>query len=300
VALAIIGGLFAVDSFVNEPALTAQIGRGRIGEILRQRRQRPSGDAEKVKVAGLDVAVWRPESDGAAPLIVFSHGFTGCNTQSIFLMEALADAGYLVVAPNHQDAQCEGRGRGGRGLMRPEEPFRNAESWNENTHRDRQRDVSTLVNALRKDRSWNINWSRVGLVGHSLGGYTVLGLAGGWPSWKLRDVDAVLALSPYCEPFVANGELDEIRIPVMYQGGTRDRGITPTVKQRGGCFDKTSSPAVFVEFDGAGHFAWSEVVNQQRDAIVKYSVDFLDRYVRGVRSANPTARMAGVTDLKVK
>lgn len=249
-----------------------------------------------MKVAGLDVAVWRPDTDGAAPLLVFSHGFSGCNTQSLFLMEALADEGYLVVAPNHKDAQCQG----GRGLQRPEEPFRNAEEWTDNTHRDRQRDIATLVQAMRKDRSWNVDWSRIGLVGHSLGGYTVLGLAGAWPSWKLRDVDAVLALSPYCEPFIANGQLDRIRIPVMYQGGTRDRGITPTLKRRGGCFDKTSSPAVLVEFEGAGHFAWSELVNQQRDAIVRYSVDFLNRYVRGVRTATLEGRSAGVTDFRTK
>ena len=32
------------------------------------------------------------------------------------------------------------------------------------------------------------------LAGHSLGGYTVLALAGAWPSWKLANVRAVLAL----------------------------------------------------------------------------------------------------------
>ena len=27
-------------------------------------------------------------------------------------------------------------------------------------------------------------------IGHSLGGYTVLGLAGGWPSWKLPGIQS--------------------------------------------------------------------------------------------------------------
>jgi predicted dienelactone hydrolase len=59
--------------------------------------------ANHIKVAGRDVAVWRPLGTAPAighPLILFSHGFGGCNTQSEFLMHALAKAGYLVLAPN--------------------------------------------------------------------------------------------------------------------------------------------------------------------------------------------------------
>ena len=33
-----------------------------------------------------------------------------------------------------------------------------------------------------------VDWSRFGLAGHSVGGYPALGLAGGWPSWRLNDV----------------------------------------------------------------------------------------------------------------
>src|SRR5271170_4777599 len=78
-------------------------------------------------IAGRDVAIWKPAGTAPAagfPVVVFSHGFGGCNTQSVFLMEALANAGYLVVAPNHADARCGSarRERGGGG-WRPDEPF---------------------------------------------------------------------------------------------------------------------------------------------------------------------------------
>src|SRR5271154_6050647 len=62
-----------------------------------------------LRVAGRDVALWKPGTAAPAagyPLVVFSHGYGGCNTQSVFLMEALAKAGYLVLAPNHADAHC--------------------------------------------------------------------------------------------------------------------------------------------------------------------------------------------------
>jgi len=66
-------------------------------------------EANHITVVGRDVAVWRPSGTAPAnghPLILFSHGFGGCNTQSVFLMQALAKAGYLVLAPNHRDARC--------------------------------------------------------------------------------------------------------------------------------------------------------------------------------------------------
>jgi predicted dienelactone hydrolase len=272
--------------------------RGAIRRPIQERRAEHT-----VKIGGLDVAVWKPAASaaGRAPLILFSHGLHGCNTQSTFLMNAVAAAGYLVIAPNHKDAIC---GRGARAFLsvKPEESLREPASWTDKTYRDRHDDMTRLAEALRRDSEWNgqIDWSLVGLVGHSLGGYTVLGLAGAWPSWTLPNVKAVLALSPYCEPYVVNGNLGGIKIQVMYQGGTRDLGITPSVKRSGGCFAKTSSPAIFVEFQGAGHFSWSDLQPTAHDLIVEYSLAFLDKYVRGVSGADPAAKKPGVTELKVR
>jgi hypothetical protein len=86
----------------------------------------------------------------------------------------------------------------------------------------------------------------------------------------------------------------------MYQGGTADVGITPSVKAPGGCFDKTSSPATFVEFQGAGHFAWTDLNAQYQDLVVRYTQGFLDTYVRRAPSFDSTARVGGVSDLRVK
>jgi predicted dienelactone hydrolase len=289
-------------------------------KATKEREERPPTDVREI--AGLNVAIWEPTrriGSRAAPTLLFSHGFHGCNTQSTFLMQEFADAGYLVFAPNHKDASCGdsaigargGGERGGRlggrrglggGGLRPEVSFRDYEAWNDRTYQDRHDDMQRLMEALRRDSQFSrqIDWSRVGLVGHSLGGYTVLGLAGGWPSWRLSGIRAVLALSPVCEPFVLNGNLNGIRIPTMYQGGTRDIGITPSVKKSGGCYAKNASPAIFVEFDGAGHFAWTDLTEPQHGLINHYSLAFLDRYVRGASVNNLTSRESGVTDLRTK
>jgi hypothetical protein len=68
---------------------------------------------ERLSIAGLDVMVWEPDetTPTALPVVVFSHDFHGCATQSRFLMTTLASAGYLVVAPNHRDATLQWRQR---------------------------------------------------------------------------------------------------------------------------------------------------------------------------------------------
>jgi predicted dienelactone hydrolase len=207
-------------------------------------------------------------------------------------------AGYLVLAPNHRDAGC-----GRRRIGRPQEPFRDTAKWSERTYADRREDLQALLDAALARSSFEgfpVDASRVGIAGHSLGGYTALGLAGGWPSWKDARVKAVLALSPHCSPFVAKGQLGGMNIPVMYQGGTRDLGETPVVKP-GGAYDRSSSPKYYVELRGAGHFAWTDLNRVYASSIDGYSVAFFDAYLknRGDALARLAAKPAGdVSELR--
>jgi predicted dienelactone hydrolase len=241
----------------------------------------------QMSLAVLDVTMWSPDKPSldAHPVIIFSHGFHGCATQSRFVMEALAAADYVVFAPNHRDATCGG----GKGSWRdkPQAPFRSAETWTDQTYRDRGDDIRQLLAALQFDgirkaeiRRDRLDLSRIGLVGHSLGGYTVLGLAGAWPSWKLDGVKAVLALSPYTQPFTLQNTLKGLAAPVMYQGGTRDFGVTPTLHKSQGGYDQSPAPKYYVEFEGAGHFAWTDLREDAHAAILAYSLAFLDHYLK--------------------
>jgi len=271
------------------------------GETQRQgenRAPRPVG--ETVQLAGLECSVWQPAGDrGRVPLVIFSHGFHGNRNQSTFLTNALAGAGYLVVAPNHRDAMANGRSGG---PVRPDVPFQDPERWNETTYQDRAKDIRDLLAALKGSARFSpaIDWSRVALAGHSLGGYTVLGLAGGWPSWKLPDIKAVLAMSPVANAFALHGDLAHVACPVMYQTGTRDLGVAPFLRRSGGVFDQTRGPAYLVDFKDAAHFAWTDLNPAFQPAIVDYSVAFLNHYLKGESSADPGKRQAGVADLRVK
>ena len=253
---------------------------------------------EKATLGGRSVVIWRPASAPAtkAPLVIFSHGFGGCATQSTFLTEALANRGYFVVAPQHQDARCGGvqqqSGRGAR--SRPQEPFQNPEAWSDRTFVDRADDVRAVLDAIAHDRDLaaRVDVGRVALAGHSLGGYTVVGLAGAWASWKLPNVKAVLALSPYIQPFVRHQTLGQLAAPVMYQGGTIDFGITPFIERSGGAYEVSPRPKYFVDFAGAGHFAWTDLRSSVHDRIDEYAIAFLDHYVRGT-PASPTLTSSG-------
>jgi len=301
------------------------------------------------KVVGLDVAVWQPQGPGPFPLVVFSHGFHGRNTQSEFLMHALAKAGYLVVAPNHrdavsfdwkrqagkepvddyslselgpgseQDSQLDSHVDSGlvskplakadqRGLFstgrKANESFLQPQNWSESTCRDRRDDVTKLISALHRDTNFDalVDWNKIALVGHSLGGYTVLGLAGAWPSWKVPEVKAVVALSPYCRPFLKGNNLSSLGIPVMYQVGTRDFGITPSVKRPNGAYAQTSSPSYLVEIDKMGHWGWSNLNHNiaKQELIDKYCLAFLNKYLNGVDNSELETKLPGVSELRSK
>jgi dienelactone hydrolase len=276
--------------------------------LLRRPPTAPAKPAEKpvakpmqtATIAGLTVAVWMPPDATKRPMpaIVFSHGFHGCNVQSSFLMRALAAQGYLVLAPNHRDSACTrlGIARG------PQERFGRPSDWTDRTYDDRRKDLADLVDAIEKQVPWSslVDPTRIGLAGHSLGGYTALGLAGGWETWKRADVKAVLALSPWCEPFVRRGALDRVEAAVMYQGGSIDLGITPSVRRPGGAYDKTPAPVYFVELGHAGHLAWTDLNPRFQDTIVHYALAFFDAHLKGAATAPLRERYGDAAEVRAK
>jgi predicted dienelactone hydrolase len=265
--------------------------------------EQESSGAPYVEIAGRQVAMWKPAGPPPAegyPIIVFSHGFTLCEANSKFLTEGLAQAGYFVLAPHHQDGSCGGK-HGGKLIGKlaklskgPEEPFRNADGWNDATYTDRRDDLEAVLDAVLKNKSFQgvpIDASRVGLAGHSLGGYTALALAGAWPSWKDPRIKAVLAMSPFCTPFFKKGDLGHLDVPVMYQGGTGDFAVTPTVARPGGGYDLTSPPKYFVEFAMAGHLAFTDAIPTHHDLMERFALAFFDRYLKRLTDPDPLAAL---------
>ncbi len=242
-----------------------------------------AADEESTRIGGVEVVVWRPSASAqeALPVVMFSHALYMCPTQSRYLTSALADEGYLVIAPQHADSSCSmsvspslSRISGKPSLL-----------WTDDDYRDRAEDIRTVVAGLRHDRRYRdiADPGRLALMGHSLGGYTVLGLGGAWPSWRLPGVRAIVALTPYALPFQHSDGLARLSVPTMYQVGAFDPVFTLPLMLFG--YAQTPSPKYLVEISWANHMAWTDLGISDRDAIVSYVVAFLDHHVRQAPAA---------------
>jgi pimeloyl-ACP methyl ester carboxylesterase len=230
------------------------------------------------------------------PVVLFSHGFSGCSIQSLYLTEALARAGYIVVAPDHKDAMCKVDQPARVNLLELADRPTNQKSYSDASYKDRDVDLESALDDILRDPDFRprVDANRIAGAGHSLGGYTILGMAGAWPRWKDPRIKAVLLLSPVVRPFLDNGGLRQIHIPVMFQGGTRDFAITPQVDKSGGAYDMSNPPKYFVEFKDAGHLDWSnwacglrkyvpDCANLDKPRLINtYALAFLNRYIKGV------------------
>ena len=237
-----------------------------------------------------------PAACPRVPLVLFSHGWGGCALQSIFLTEELARAGYVVAAPDHADAACAiGSDEVNLGRMRIDKSFLDPASWNERSEIGRLHDLRAAIRLVAADPQLAriADTSRIGAIGHSLGGYAVLGMAGGWPSWKTPEVKAVLALSPYVLPFIAHGALSRLQVPVMYQGAALDWGMTTSLEGPKGAYAATAPPKFFVKLNGGTHLEWTNLLcagtpdvaaclkaRPNAALINRHGIEFLDRYLK--------------------
>jgi hypothetical protein len=95
--------------------------------------------------------------------------------------------------------------------------------------------------------------------------------------------------APKIESFLE--DRSHLDVPVMYQGGTLDIGITPTVRRLGGAYDLTSSPKYYLELAGGGHFAWTNLNKSYQPTIDDYALAFFDRYLKGATDPDPLAHL---------
>ena len=123
---------------------------------------------------GVRAAPGAPAAASVRGLIVVSHGTGGTELGHARLAESLAARGYLVAALRHPGDNWQ------------DETLRTQRA--EQYFDERPRQVSRVIDALLADAAWSpriardARGPRIGAVGHSAGGYTVIALAGGQPA----------------------------------------------------------------------------------------------------------------------
>lgn len=172
-------------------------------------------------------------SSGKHPLVMISHGSGGSPLAYRWLADYLAKNGYFVGIPEY--------------------PFNNRhDNSREGTIEnliDRPRHLRLAIDAIFADERWSSSLKKPGvaLIGHSMGGYTSLVLAGGIPhtqhqikydpDHKIKSsqevpvksddrVNALVLLAPATGWFLSEGALSKVKAPLLILTGEFD-DITP-------------------------------------------------------------------------
>jgi predicted dienelactone hydrolase len=220
----------------------------------------PSRGTEQAQKAGpysIPVAMGAPAEGERLPLIVISHGTGGSGLVYRDLAVHLARAGFVVALPDHP-----GNNRDDNSLVNT---FANLEN--------RPRHIRLVIDALHADPAIGKHLREsAGLIGHSMGGYTSLAVAGGRPMASPNEttdgnaravpvsrdprVRALVLLAPAVGWYMAKDSLAEVDLPILLRMAERDEYLpvihAEIIKQ--GIRDQ--SLIDFAVIPGAGHFAF--------------------------------------------
>jgi predicted dienelactone hydrolase len=238
------------------------------------------------------------------PLIVFSHGFAGCGVQSTYITQYLAAKGYIVAAPDHEDASfCGIKGK-------RKKPPRNdrEQSWFESTP-NRPSDIKAVIDEmLRLNKNKGsvfyqaINERAIGVSGHSEGGWTAQVVSGAVPSrykhYRDKRIKAALILAGGVM-FLEKEDFRKMNIPVMYILGEKDQGHLFYDELRRNGYDNVNPPKFLLIIKKANHFTFVDAPtcvmsrtvencqnsNSYAKIILKYGLEFWNRYLKGELSS---------------
>jgi predicted dienelactone hydrolase len=214
--------------------------------------QYPTHETAKPVAFGPYTMTVSPDADiieGQFPLIIISHGNGGSHLLYRTISTHLAKNGYIVAMLEHY-----GNNRNNNSLENTTENLVN-----------RPRHVSLTIDFLLSD-NWfekHITQDKIGVIGHSMGGYTALALAGGIPRTKEgvvvevasdARIKVIVLLAPGAGWFMHG--LDKVTIPILMFTAEHDP-ITP--KWNGEIvlnYVPDPSKVTFKEIENAGHFSF--------------------------------------------
>jgi predicted dienelactone hydrolase len=193
-------------------------------------------------------------ASGTFPLVLFSHGFTGVREQSSFLTSHLASWGMVVAAPDHWS----------RDLYHVLDGALGGQEVDANDPADDLRQTRELI-ALEHATAdsileGHVDTSRIGAVGHSAGGGTVLDIAtdDGIAGYVSLASGARLGGAP--DPDGATTTTTPLElpdVPSLFVAGSVD-AVVPWDEATKPAFDAAPAPSRFWLIEGAGHNAFDD------------------------------------------
>lgn len=200
-------------------------------------------------------------ADGPYPLVIYSHGSGGLRYVASFFTELLASHGFVVASVDHVGNTAVELVAGGD-VDRDQIAY------------DRVLDVEFLIDQMLAASSagegllsGSVDPERIGVSGHSFGGFTTFAAVGGYTN-DLGTVpgddriDAVVAMAPASE-LNSTDELEAVDVPTLLVSGTRDE-TTPIDPDTEKAWELVSGrPLWRVDITDAGHQSFTDVCSYQ-------------------------------------
>lgn len=228
------------------------------------------------------------------PLIVLSHGAGGCGTGYTYLTQYLASYGYVVAAPDHEDAKiCTIEGGFGSGKV-----------TNININ-DRAADINEVIKEMllannQADSTFyqGIDKSTAGVFGHSAGGETAMQVSGLVAADKNPLIKATLLLAPDTGMYPQSAYAQMIA-PLMELIGQYDtKAVTANNTPRYIPFVYASAPKYVAYMEKDWHLVFDDTAcvgyrsindcqekNKRVMDILNYSGLFFNAYLKHDKSA---------------
>jgi dienelactone hydrolase len=206
-----------------------------------------------------------PITEGAHPVVVFTHGFTGTFTDYTFLFEDLASRGYVVASIDHTHEATAVEFPDGRLEKSVFGSYLTAYTRSDPDALDyaakvRLEDLKFVVDELqrlnlRADSGFTarLDLSRVALAGHSLGGLTTILGVEKEPRFKAGVVlDGLMPVT----------QVNRTETPLLMVAAGREQWDDNECR----LWDQLAGPRAALDLQGADHFAFSDAVWLASDA----------------------------------
>jgi len=179
-----------------------------------------------------DVSDWYVRLHGKFPLLAFAHGFNNPGTEAWHsydgLLKPLAAEGYIVIVSTSSNF-----------------PLECPTEW-----RDQLRDLEWIRASKFASK---IDFTKTGILGHSMGGGATYHLASNASAVKALSIGAAVMLHPQIKsPLPVQPYISPL-VPAFYGTGSADIVVSPESVKSAYDKDTTPAPKVFTEIDGADH-----------------------------------------------
>ncbi|MDJ0844947.1 alpha/beta hydrolase [Crocosphaera sp.] len=262
--------------------------------------------ADKNRQRTFDVHFYQPKNwkPGKTPVIIVSHGLASHPNDFSMLGKQLASHGFFVAIPQHigsDQQQLENMLNGYSRDLYDLQEFIN-----------RPLDITYVLDELEKrnprEFGNRLKLDKVGVIGHSFGGYTALSVAGAtwdfeniknycdrqvWEAnlsmllqcqtlelpkqdYNFRDtrVGAIAIINPVNSVIFGSQGLSKVDIPIIISAGTNDPATPPIIEQiRTFAWVKSEDKYLFV-MEGQAHFLSPPEKNEQINNLINLLVDF--------------------------